>query len=52
MVILLEFVGALLLLAGSGAVFYALLQLENAPQRVSRAAVRPAPREQKLPRAA
>ena len=43
---------ALLLLAGSGAIFHALLQLDKAPQRMSPAAAQPAPRVQKLPRAA
>jgi uncharacterized membrane protein len=54
MEMLIEVVAAVLLLAGSGLVFYALLSLEREPAPVVRTAIRraPVPSTRKLPRAA
>jgi len=51
---LIEVVGAVLLLAGSGLVFHALLALEREPAPVVRTRIRqaPVPARRKLPRAA
>jgi len=51
---LIEVVAAVLLLAGSGVVFYALLSLEREPAPIVRTATRraPWPADRKLPRAA
>jgi uncharacterized membrane protein len=52
MVMLLQIVAAVLLLLGSGIVFYALLALDGRPQAVARGEARPVPPDHELPRAA
>ncbi len=52
MVMLIQILAGVLLLFGSGLVFYALAEMEKGPQPVARPMARAATRDRELPRAA